>query len=292
MTAEAIDAAQAALAVAQQASKAEIGNQGAEGTRRGAVGERSVPEARHQRCDVLQIAVALWTEISDVRKLKALKEEELGSNLPRSAAIAADTEADPVAEGCAYLRGQWKGCVLSNGHPTPAVPWPVACGVPAVVRRNLLARSNPDPRWPSSGRRVQCERGIGTGARRQRIRPDFPRCDHGNNGYEPVWRQRPAMPQVGKAEHIKMFANVDATEKWFEEEKPEGVPFEYQRNQQPARCPLSSASLELRGWFLPALLSATKHQLSDPIMLNLALRSNRALNENSEIGTTGSKPHG
>ena len=35
-----------------------------------------MPQARHQRCDVLQVAVALWREeISDARKLKALEEE-------------------------------------------------------------------------------------------------------------------------------------------------------------------------------------------------------------------------
>jgi len=33
-----------------------------------------VPEARHQRCDVLQVAVA-GMEISDARKLKGLEEE-------------------------------------------------------------------------------------------------------------------------------------------------------------------------------------------------------------------------
>jgi hypothetical protein len=31
-----------------------------------------VPQARHQRCDVLQVAVARWR---DARKLKALEEE-------------------------------------------------------------------------------------------------------------------------------------------------------------------------------------------------------------------------
>jgi hypothetical protein len=34
--------------------------------------------------------------------------------------------------------------------------------------------------------------------------------------------------QVGDADHIKVFANVDAAEKWFEENDPEGVAFEYQ----------------------------------------------------------------
>jgi hypothetical protein len=34
--------------------------------------------------------------------------------------------------------------------------------------------------------------------------------------------------QVGDAEHIKVFANQDAAEKWFEENDPEGVAFEYE----------------------------------------------------------------
>jgi hypothetical protein len=33
--------------------------------------------------------------------------------------------------------------------------------------------------------------------------------------------------QVGNADHIKVFANADAAEKWFEENDPEGVAFEY-----------------------------------------------------------------
>jgi hypothetical protein len=34
--------------------------------------------------------------------------------------------------------------------------------------------------------------------------------------------------QVGDAEHLKVFANVDAAETWFEENDPEGVAFEYE----------------------------------------------------------------
>jgi hypothetical protein len=34
--------------------------------------------------------------------------------------------------------------------------------------------------------------------------------------------------QVGDANHLKRFANVDAAEKWFEENHPEGVAFEYE----------------------------------------------------------------
>jgi hypothetical protein len=34
--------------------------------------------------------------------------------------------------------------------------------------------------------------------------------------------------QVGDAEHIKVFASIDAAEKWFAENDPEGVAFEYE----------------------------------------------------------------
>ena len=34
--------------------------------------------------------------------------------------------------------------------------------------------------------------------------------------------------QVGDAKHIKVFATTDAAEKWFEENDPEGVAFEYE----------------------------------------------------------------
>ena len=34
--------------------------------------------------------------------------------------------------------------------------------------------------------------------------------------------------QVGDPEHLKVFANADAAEKWFEENDPEGVAFEYE----------------------------------------------------------------
>jgi hypothetical protein len=33
--------------------------------------------------------------------------------------------------------------------------------------------------------------------------------------------------QVGDADRIKVFANLDAAEKWFLENDPEGVAFEY-----------------------------------------------------------------
>ena len=34
--------------------------------------------------------------------------------------------------------------------------------------------------------------------------------------------------QVGDPEHFKVFATADAAEKWFEENDPEGVAFEYE----------------------------------------------------------------
>ena len=34
--------------------------------------------------------------------------------------------------------------------------------------------------------------------------------------------------QVGDKDHLKVFANGDAAEKWFEENDPEGVAFEYE----------------------------------------------------------------
>jgi hypothetical protein len=34
--------------------------------------------------------------------------------------------------------------------------------------------------------------------------------------------------QVGNPEYLKVFANVDAAETWFEENAPEGVAFEYE----------------------------------------------------------------
>jgi hypothetical protein len=34
--------------------------------------------------------------------------------------------------------------------------------------------------------------------------------------------------QVGHPDHLKVFANQDAAETWFEENDPEGVAFEYE----------------------------------------------------------------
>ncbi len=34
--------------------------------------------------------------------------------------------------------------------------------------------------------------------------------------------------QVGDKDHFKVFANQDAAERWFQENDPEGVAFEYE----------------------------------------------------------------
>ena len=39
--------------------------------------------------------------------------------------------------------------------------------------------------------------------------------------------------EVGDAEHIKVFASVDAAQAWFDENDPEGVAFQYEVIQMP-----------------------------------------------------------
>ena len=34
--------------------------------------------------------------------------------------------------------------------------------------------------------------------------------------------------QIGDVDHVKVFANEDAAEAWFEDNDPEGVAFEYE----------------------------------------------------------------
>jgi hypothetical protein len=43
-----------------------------------------------------------------------------------------------------------------------------------------------------------------------------------------VWIYVDTSKQVGDPEHIKVFATTDAAGKWFEENDPEGVAFEYE----------------------------------------------------------------
>jgi hypothetical protein len=41
--------------------------------------------------------------------------------------------------------------------------------------------------------------------------------------------------QVGDSDHLKVFANADAAATWFAENDPEGVAFEYEVIDPPAR---------------------------------------------------------
>jgi hypothetical protein len=43
-----------------------------------------------------------------------------------------------------------------------------------------------------------------------------------------VWIYVETSKQVGDKDHLKIFATTDAAEKWFEENDPEGVAFEYE----------------------------------------------------------------
>jgi hypothetical protein len=43
-----------------------------------------------------------------------------------------------------------------------------------------------------------------------------------------VWVYFNTSKQVGDKDHVRVFANTDAAETWFEENAPEGVAFEYE----------------------------------------------------------------
>jgi hypothetical protein len=43
-----------------------------------------------------------------------------------------------------------------------------------------------------------------------------------------VWIYVDTSKQVGDVDHLKVFANADAAEKWFEKNDPEDVAFEYE----------------------------------------------------------------
>ncbi|MCP1831624.1 hypothetical protein QA639_37085 [Bradyrhizobium pachyrhizi] len=42
-----------------------------------------------------------------------------------------------------------------------------------------------------------------------------------------VWIYTDTAKKIGDEDHIKVFASIEAAEKWFEENAPEGVAFEY-----------------------------------------------------------------
>jgi hypothetical protein len=54
-----------------------------------------------------------------------------------------------------------------------------------------------------------------------------------------VWIYVDTSKEVGDADHLKVFANTEAADRWLEEHDPDGVAFEY-----PVICPVIST---LRG---------------------------------------------
>ena len=46
-----------------------------------------------------------------------------------------------------------------------------------------------------------------------------------------VWIYINTAKEVGDVDHLKVFANEDAAERWFAEHDPEGVAFEYPLNK-------------------------------------------------------------
>jgi hypothetical protein len=63
-----------------------------------------------------------------------------------------------------------------------------------------------------------------------------------------VWVYVDTTKQVGDRDHLKVFANRDAAETWFEENDPEGVAFEYEVLRLKAKrkqLPQSTPSPEL-----------------------------------------------
>ena len=42
-----------------------------------------------------------------------------------------------------------------------------------------------------------------------------------------VWIYIDTSKEVGDADHLKVFANTEAADRWLEEHDPEGVAFEY-----------------------------------------------------------------
>lgn len=43
-----------------------------------------------------------------------------------------------------------------------------------------------------------------------------------------VWVYVNTAKELGDVDHLKVFANLEAAERWFEENDPEGVAFEYE----------------------------------------------------------------
>ena len=57
---------------------------------------------------------------------------------------------------------------------------------------------------------------------------DYGRTEKAQEGPMTVWIYVNTSKQVGDRDHLKVFANQDAAETWFQENDPEGVAFEYE----------------------------------------------------------------
>jgi hypothetical protein len=62
----------------------------------------------------------------------------------------------------------------------------------------------------------------------QPVVTDFRRMEKAQEGPMTVWIYVNTSKQVGDRDHLKVFANQDAAETWFQENDPEGVAFEYE----------------------------------------------------------------
>src|SRR6201992_1473219 len=87
---------------------------GLEGTRCRDVGERSVPQARHQRCDVLQVAFALWRD-GDLRRPQAKD--------PRRGEPQAQEAPGGIDAGCVDAEGDARKKLLTPSLRRRAVTW-------------------------------------------------------------------------------------------------------------------------------------------------------------------------
>jgi hypothetical protein len=57
-----------------------------------------------------------------------------------------------------------------------------------------------------------------------------------------VWIYVDSRKEVGDKDHLKVFANLDAANRWFEENDPEGVAFEDEVLSKPTDAPWNAVS--------------------------------------------------
>jgi hypothetical protein len=70
---------------------------------------------------------------------------------------------------------------------------------------------------------------IKSGSRVRRVREKASlEAEKAQEGAMTVWIYVNTCREVGTKDHVKVFATTDAAEKWFEENDPEGVAFEYE----------------------------------------------------------------